>query len=293
MDNPRVSPLAALTAQARQGAAGDPAFGVDPTAPAEIRELAAALNALVAGLRQEREGAVAASQAKTVFLGNLSHEIRSPLNSILGFAEMMLDGLYGPISPEQKKRLERMQKNGQALLALLTQVMDLAQMESGRLQMAFIDISLPVLVRTIAAEVAPDAESKGLAFGVEIAPGLSSIYTDVDHVRQILGNLLHNAIRYTAQGSVTLRALPHPTRAGFVRLAVADTGPGIPAAAQARIWEEFYQIDPTQRGKTGGAGLGLPISRKLTELLGGQIALDSPEGGGSCFYVDLPLGREA
>lgn len=252
----------------------------------------AALNELLDQTRRERDHALAASQAKTVFLGNLSHEIRSPLNSILGFAEMMADGLYGPISPEQKKRLERMLQNGQALLAFLNQVLDLARMESGRLQLAPIDISLPVLLRTIAADFEPPARAKALAFAVEINPGLGNIHTDVDRLRQILGNLLDNAVRYTAQGGITLRAAPHPTRAGFVRLTVADTGPGIAPATQAHVWEEFYQIDPTQRGRTGGAGLGLPISRKLTALLGGELSLSSAAGAGSSFHVDLPVKRE-
>lgn len=267
MDDPSQEQIAALTSQIE-----------------ELRREQAAL-------RERCAQAEAARQAQTVFLGNLSHEIRSPLNSMLGFAEMMADGLYGPVTPEQEQRLARVLKNGHALVALLTQVLDLARMESGRIELAPIAIRLPVLLRTVAAALEPAARAKGLALRVEIDPGLETIRIDVDRARQLLGNLLDNAIRYTEQGAVTLRAAPHPTRAGFVRLAVADTGPGIPPAVAARLGAEFYQIDLTRRGPGGGAGLGLAISYRLAALLGGALSLDSREEAGTCVYVDLPVGN--
>ena len=296
--------LARLAVQARYADAYIPMFAVDSAAPDEVRELAEALNDMVARMRQERvnlaaakaaleratDQAEAASRAKTAFLANLSHELRSPLNSILGFTEMLASGIYGPISEEQQSRLARILANGHALLALLNEVLDLARIEAGKLQMQWIDIDLAVILRTVVASIEPEVKRKALDLQVEIEPDLGRVRTDVDRLRQILGNLLNNAIKFTSTGAITVSGRLHPERPDWVRLTVADTGMGIPADALARIWEEFYQVDPSRRRKGGGAGLGLPITRKLVELLGGTIAVESAEDAGTCFYVDLPCG---
>ncbi len=280
--------LAGLIAQTPHAATHDPPFAPPADAAAPIQALAAALNALVADLRAEKAQADAASRAKTEFLANLSHELRSPLNAILGFTEMLAEGYYGPVAPEQKNRLDRVMANGHSLLGLLNEVLDLTRIERGRVEIHPTPIDLPLLLRTVAAEHEAAVATKALALRLDVAPDLGSVDTDVDRLRQILGNLLANAVRFTEAGEVTLRGATHPARPDWVRLAVADTGIGIPAAAQAHVWEEFYQVNAAQRRTQGGAGLGLPICRKLTLLLGGEIAVESTEGAGTCFTVDLP-----
>jgi signal transduction histidine kinase len=294
-DHPTRAHLNALTARLRAAESGDAPFAAPDGAPPELAALVEALNALRARERQERDAlarardaAEAANRAKSAFLANMSHELRTPLNAILGFTEMMAGGLYGPVSDEQRSRLLRIQANGQSLLGLLNEVLDLARIEAGKAQVVRNEVDLGPLLRTIAASLEPDVRRQALDLRVLVAPDLPRLRTDVDRLQQVLGNLLSNALKFTEQGEITLQAAHAPDRAGWVRITVADTGIGIPAAALDRVWEEFYQAPPAAGPRRAGAGLGLPISRRLAELLGGEIRVESQERAGSRFTVDLP-----
>ena len=258
-----------------------------------------ALNALRARERLEREAlerarvaAETANRAKSAFLANMSHELRTPLNAILGFSEMMAGGLYGPISEEQRSRLTRIQANGQTLLGLLNDVLDLARIEAGKAQLVRNEVDLGPLLRTVAASLEPDVRRKALDLRVQAPGALPHLRTDVDRLQQVVRNLLSNAVKFTEQGQITLTADRAPERVGWVRIIVADTGIGIPAEALDRIWDEFYQVNPAAGPRRAGAGLGLPISRRLVELLGGEIRVESQEQVGSRFTVDLPARPE-
>jgi len=290
--------LIALTAQLRAESGAGP-FAAPPGPAPEIAALVDALNALRVRERQEREAlerartaAEAANRAKSVFLANMSHELRTPLNAILGFSEMMAGGLYGPISEEQRSRLSRIQANGQTLLGLLNDVLDLARIEAGKAQLVRNEVDLGPLLRTVAASLEPDVRRKALDLRVQAPSTLPRLRTDVDRLQQVVRNLLSNAVKFTEQGQITVLAEPAPERVGWVRIIVADTGIGIPAGALDRIWDEFYQVNPARGPRRAGAGLGLPISRRLVELLGGEIRVESQERAGSRFTVDLPARPE-
>ncbi|HET7078165.1 MAG TPA: ATP-binding protein [Chloroflexia bacterium] len=279
------------------------AFLAPSDSPPVVIELVTALNDLLERVQQEqtalaaantalaqsRDAAEAASLAKSTFLANMSHELRTPLNAMLGFTEMMVTGLYGPLTEEQQSRLTRVLVNGQNLLSLLNEVLDMARIEAGKVQLLAIEIEPGVLLRSIAGSIEPEIKRKALDLQVEVQPGLPVIRTDVDRLRQVLGNLVNNALQFTDTGAITLRAQSAPQWPQAVRFTVADTGIGIPATALPHIWDEFYQVGGGIRRPAGGAGLGLAISRKLTRLLGGQISVESEEHHGSRFHVDLPL----
>jgi signal transduction histidine kinase len=235
-----------------------------------------------------------ASQHKSQFLANMSHELRTPLNAILGYTELLLDGLYGDLSEKAHGVLERVQTNGKHLLGLINDVLDLAKIEAGQLTLTVEDYSVGAVVQSVAAATEALAKSKGLQLTTEVASGLPMGRGDERRITQVLLNLVGNAIKFTEHGSVKVIAT---ARNGAFRLAVRDTGPGIAEADQARIFEEFQQVDNSSTRKKGGTGLGLSISRKIVELHGGSISVESEIGQGSTFWVDLPIrvdgGKEA
>ncbi len=227
-----------------------------------------------------------ASQHKSQFLANMSHELRTPLNAILGYTEMMVDGLYGDVGPKAQGVLERVQANGKHLLGLINDVLDLSKIEAGQLALTVEPYSVADMVATVLSATESLARTKGLALGSAIAPGLPPGTGDARRLSQVLLNLVGNAIKFTDQGSVEIRAV----RQGDVfELAVVDTGLGIKAEDQARIFDEFQQVDDTSTRKKGGTGLGLSISRKIVELHGGRIAVESEVGKGSTFKVTIPI----
>ncbi|HSE78674.1 MAG TPA: GAF domain-containing protein [Alphaproteobacteria bacterium] len=235
-----------------------------------------------------------ASQHKSQFLANMSHELRTPLNAILGYTELLLDGLYGDLSEKAHGVLERVQTNGKHLLGLINDVLDLAKIEAGQLTLTIEDYSVGAVVQSVAAATEALAKSKGLELTTEVASGLPMGRGDERRITQVLLNLVGNAIKFTERGSVKVIAT---ARNGAFRLAVRDTGPGIAEADQARIFEEFQQVDNSSTRKKGGTGLGLSISRKIVELHGGSISVESTFGQGATFWVDLPIrmdgGKEA
>ena len=212
-----------------------------------------------------------ASQHKSQFLANMSHELRTPLNAILGYAELLVDGIYGVLPDRPKGVLERIQNNGRHLLALINDVLDLAKIEAGQLTLTLEDYPLPEVVRSVVTATEPLATSKGLKFTAALQDDMPMAHGDARRVSQVLLNLVGNAIKFTDAGEVEIRAA---CANGQFSLTVRDTGPGIADADQERIFGEFQQIDNSNTRQKGGTGLGLAISKRMVELQGGTISVE-------------------
>jgi signal transduction histidine kinase len=231
-----------------------------------------------------------ASQHKSQFLANMSHELRTPLNAIIGYTEMMADGLYGEVGEKAQGVLERVQNNGRHLLGLINDVLDLSKIEAGQLSLTVEQYSVADMVATVLSATESLARTKGLTLGSDVAPGLPTGNGDARRLTQVLLNLVGNAIKFTDAGSVKVRAAQVDDRFEF---AVVDSGFGIAPADQARIFDEFQQVDNSSTRKKGGTGLGLSISRKIVELHGGRITVESEAGKGSTFKVIVPINAAA
>jgi GAF domain-containing protein/sensor histidine kinase YesM len=240
-------------------------------------------------LAQKSEELELASQHKSQFLANMSHELRTPLNAILGYAELLVDGVYGDLPDKPKGVLERIQNNGRHLLALINDVLDLAKIEAGQLTLSLEDYSVPELVRSVVTATEPLAVAKGLKFAALLPEDMPTAHGDARRISQVLLNLVGNAIKFTDQGEVEIRALAAD---GHFTLSVRDTGPGIAEADQEKIFGEFQQIDNSNTRKKGGTGLGLAISKRMVEMQGGTISVESAVGEGSIFRVTLPVRVE-
>jgi signal transduction histidine kinase len=230
-----------------------------------------------------------ASQHKSQFLANMSHELRTPLNAILGYAELLVDGIYGELAPKVAGVLDRVQNNGRHLLALINDVLDLSKIEAGQLTLSLEDYALPEVVRSVAAATESLAHAKGLQFTTRVAPDLPTGYGDVRRLAQVLLNLVGNAVKFTDEGGVVVAA---EAQNGQFVLTVRDTGPGIAPENHDRIFGEFQQIDNSNTRKQGGTGLGLAISKRMVEMQGGTITVDSELGRGATFRVALPIRVE-
>jgi signal transduction histidine kinase len=230
-----------------------------------------------------------ASQHKSQFLANMSHELRTPLNAILGYTELMADGAYGEPSEKMLSVLKRLEANGRHLLGLINDVLDLSKIEAGQLTLSLDDYSMKDVVHSVHGAVEPLAADKRLAFKVEIAPDLPKGRGDERRLTQVLLNLVGNAIKFTDTGEVAIKA---SAANGSFRLAVCDTGPGISAADQAKLFQEFQQADNSITRKKGGTGLGLAISKRIIEMHGGRIWVESEVGKGSTFSITLPVRVE-
>jgi signal transduction histidine kinase len=230
-----------------------------------------------------------ASKHKSQFLANMSHELRTPLNAILGYTELILDSIYGEPSDKMRTVLERLQSNGRHLLGLINDVLDLSKIEAGQLTLSLGDYSLGEVVHGVVAAVEPLAAEKRLAFKAEVGPDLPRGRGDERRLAQVLLNLVGNAIKFTDKGEVAIRA---SVADGAFAVAVCDTGPGIPVLDQAKIFEEFQQADSSITRKKGGTGLGLSIAKRIIEMHGGRIWVESEPGKGSTFYFTLPVRVE-
>ncbi|MGE5467378.1 MAG: sensor histidine kinase, partial [Ignavibacteria bacterium] len=228
----------------------------------------------------------AASLAKDRFLASMSHELRTPLNAIIGFTGMMLMQLAGPLSAIQEKHLKTIQSSAKHLLSLINDLLDLAKIESGKLQLAFEPVDCVEVVNQVAETLRPLAEQKGLSFRVETPPGMI-IDADRRALSQILINLVNNAIKFTERGEVAVRLAQRGHR---TELSVTDTGPGIREADRAKLFQAFSQMEEGSTRRHEGTGLGLYLSQKLAALLHGELTLTSREGEGSTFM--LALGRD-
>jgi GAF domain-containing protein len=231
-----------------------------------------------------------ASKHKSQFLANMSHELRTPLNAILGYTELILDSIYGEPSEKMRTVLERLQSNGRHLLGLINDVLDLSKIEAGQLTLSLDDYSLSDVVHGVVSAVEPLAAEKRLAFKAEVAPGLPAGRGDGRRLSQVLLNLVGNAIKFTDKGEVAIKA---SAADGAFAVAVCDTGPGIPPVDQAKIFEEFQQADSSITRKKGGTGLGLSIAKRIIEMHGGRIWVESEPGKGSTFRFTLPVRVEA
>ena len=230
-----------------------------------------------------------ASQHKSQFLANMSHELRTPLNAILGYTELMADGIYGELPEKTMAVLKRLESNGRHLLGLINDVLDLSKIEAGQLVLELSDYSLEDIAQTVRSTLEPLAADKKLTFKVEVSPKLPAGHGDGRRLTQVLINLVGNAIKFTDAGEVVITAGAND---GSFHLSVRDTGPGISAADQARLFQEFQQADNAITRKKGGTGLGLAISKRIVEMHGGKIWVESQVGKGSTFSLTVPVRVE-
>ena len=216
----------------------------------------------------------------------MSHELRTPLNAILGYAELIIDNVYGETPDKMRDVLDRIQRNGKHLLGLINDVLDLSKIEAGQLSLALADYSLKDVVHGVYSAVEPLASEKKLAFKVEVPSNLPRGRGDERRLTQVLLNLVGNAIKFTDRGEVVVKAV---AANGTFSLSVRDTGPGIAENDQAKLFQEFQQADNSITRKKGGTGLGLAISKRIIELHGGKIWVESRPGQGSTFSFTLPV----
>ncbi len=245
-----------------------------------------------AQLTERAEALERSNQYKSEFLANMSHELRTPLNSTLILAKLLADNKEGNLTPEQVRFAQTINAAGNDLLALINDILDLAKIEAGKVELQIERVSVPRLLQQLTQIFAPIAAQRNLAFGLQLAPGAPEwIETDETRLGQILKNLLSNALKFTERGSVRMEV--GATADERLAFSVKDTGIGIAPHQQALIFEAFRQADGSTHRKYGGTGLGLSISRDLARLLGGDIHLQSAAGQGSTFSVVLPLEYEA
>lgn len=238
-------------------------------------------------LRRQHIALEQASALKSQFLANMSHEFRTPLNAILGYTHMLLNGVSGPVVEAQRKSLSRIDSNSRHLLALINDILDITRIEAGRMPLTLTTFRAGELVEEVLAELEPIVKRSALTVAVEIPRTVPAIRSDRQKVKQIVLNLLSNALKFTPAGSVTV-SVSHDARARQVAIEVADTGVGIPPEDQKKVFEDFRQLDNSPARGYGGTGLGLSICRRLAQTLDGTIELRSTPGQGSTFFLRLP-----
>jgi two-component system sensor histidine kinase ChiS len=251
-----------------------------------VRRIVIPLHGIAEGLSRT---AYSADNAKSTFVANMSHEIRTPLNSVLALSQLLRDGVGGPLTGDQRRYLEVITRNGRTLLRLIDDILDLSRIESGHVEVDTEDVDLGPQIASVVEALTPLATAKDLHITVKLPDDLPPVRCDVDRVRQILTNLLANAIKFTDAGMVRVTA---GASDGMVAIHVTDTGVGIPQGELGRIFEEFVQVDQTLARRKGGAGLGLAIASRLARLMGGDIAVSSVAGSGSRFTLKLPRASE-
>lgn len=227
-----------------------------------------------------------ANRLKSEFLASVSHELRTPMNAIIGYTKLMLDGLDGDLTEQQTADLERVVQAADNLLGLINGLLDLAKIEAGKMELNVEEVDLPVVIDDVIELIRPSADAKSLSLRAEVVGTLPTAWADRARIRQVLVNLMANAVKFTEHGGVTIRA---SVVDGWITLAVTDTGVGIPPEAQTYIFDEFRQVDASTTRRYGGTGLGLAISKRLIALHGGRIWVDSSVGVGSSFLFTLPV----
>jgi signal transduction histidine kinase len=230
-----------------------------------------------------------ASKHKSDFLANMSHELRTPLNAILGYTELILDKIYGEVPENIQEVLDRVEKNGRHLLGLINDVLDLSKIEAGQLVLSLDDYSMKEVVHTVFTSVESLAAEKNLELKVSVSPEMAQGKGDQQRISQVFLNLVGNAIKFTEAGEVRIEATA--SNDNFV-VSVSDTGRGLSEADQQMIFEEFHQADGSSTRKKGGTGLGLSIAKRIVEMHGGRIWVESTEGKGSTFWFTLPVRVE-
>jgi protein-histidine pros-kinase len=241
-------------------------------------------------LREKNLELQRANQAKDTFLASMSHELRTPLNAIIGFTGTLLMRLPGPLTPDQEKQLRTVQSSGRHLLSLINDLLDLAKIESGKVELRRDPVDCMEVLQELSNMQRPRAEEKGISFSIEAGGAPGKIRTDRRALRQILLNLTSNAIKFTEHGGIVLRMRStFLSGSGAVEFSVSDTGCGIRPADQDKLFQAFSQLPHSRERHQEGTGLGLHLSQKLAELLGGRITFESNFGQGSTFYVVLKV----
>ena len=299
-------PVVELTRAAGRIAQGDfvtPVVVRERFAAKEMRELAHTFNQMArqlsgayltledkvsqrtSELQSANQELARANKLKSEFLANVSHELRTPLSAIIGFSQILLDGIDGPVNEEQLQDITQVNKSGQSLLSLINQILDLSKIEAGKMELSLERVELPMLISAVLDSISPLAQEKGLRIDTRFPPGLPAVEGDAARLKQILINLLSNAVKFTDRGHIEVIAQPSGR---MVRIAVKDTGIGISREAQKLIFDEFVQGDGSSTRRHGGTGLGLSIVRKLVEMHGGAITVISEPGMGSTFTFTVP-----
>jgi PAS domain S-box-containing protein len=238
-------------------------------------------------LRRSHIALEQASALKSQFLANMSHEFRTPLNAILGYTSMLLKGVSGELLPPQRRNLERIDSNSQHLLSIINDILDITRIEAGKMPLTVAEFPMPDLIREVVAEVEPLIARTTLTVTTEVDDALPPVRSDRQKVKQIVINLLTNALKFTPQGWVTVTAACAPV-AERVAITVADSGIGISPKDQDAVFEDFRQADDSPTRQYSGAGLGLAICRRLATMLGGELTVRSALGEGSTFTLTLP-----
>jgi PAS domain S-box-containing protein len=256
---------------------------------AELSRANAELEEAARTAREAQGAAEVASRAKSQFLANMSHELRTPLNAILGYTELILDDTYGEVPEKIREVLDRVEKSGRHLLGLINDVLDLSKIEAGQLSLAVAPYSMADVVHSVFLAVESLAAEKRLDLRVALPPDLPPARGDERRITQVLLNLVGNAIKFTDAGYVAVEVT---AAEGWFTVAVRDTGPGIAPEAQQKIFEEFQQEDSSNTRKKGGTGLGLSIARRIIELHGGRLRVESAPQAGSTFSFTIPVAIE-
>jgi signal transduction histidine kinase len=258
------------------------------TAQSELRQEIDRHLVTAAKMRKAKEEADRANEAKAVFLAKMSHQLRTPLTAIIGFCEVLTQGMDGELNRDQAQDIGEIHKSGLILLELVNDILDLTKIEAGMVELAVQEVDLPSVVDQVIGSMRHMAETKALKLTCDLSPAVRTVVGDPARVREVLTNLVSNAIKFTPAGSVAILGTP---LGAMAEISVVDTGIGIEPTAHERIFEEFRQASDKISRTYGGTGLGLSIARKLVELQGGRMGLESEPAKGSRFWFTLPIGK--